>query len=59
MTRLVDVNVFIDVLTKRMNWEGSLRVLHMVRQSPEIEGGSSALTLPLRYFFRLRVAAEG
>jgi hypothetical protein len=55
---LVDVNAFIDVLTKQMNWEGSLRVLHRVRQSPEIEGGISALTIPLLYFFRLRVAAE-
>lgn len=56
---LVDVNVFIDVITKRMNWEGSLRVVNLVRQSPEIEGWISALTIPLLYFFRLRVVEEG
>lgn len=56
---LVDVNVFIDVITKRMNWEGSLRVLNLVRQSPKIEGWISALTIPLLYFFRLRVVEEG
>jgi predicted nucleic acid-binding protein len=55
---LVDVNVFIDVLTKRMHWEGSLRVLNLVRQSPEVEGWISALTIPLLYFFRLRVVEE-
>jgi len=55
---LVDVNVFIDVLTKRAGWEGSLRVLNLVRQSHEVEGWASALTVPLLYFFRLRVAGE-
>jgi predicted nucleic acid-binding protein len=55
---LVDVNVFIDVLTKRMNWEGSLRILNMVRKSLEVEGWTSALTVPLLYFFRLRVVEE-
>jgi predicted nucleic acid-binding protein len=55
---LVDVNVFIDVITKRANWEGSLRILNLVRRSPEIEGWTSALTVPLLYFFRLRVADE-
>jgi predicted nucleic acid-binding protein len=55
---LVDVNIFIDVMTKRSNWEGSLRVLNLVRRSPEIEGWISALTVPLLYFFRLRVANE-
>jgi hypothetical protein len=55
---LVDVNVFIDVLTKRANWEGSLRVLNLVRTSPEVEGWVAALTVPLLYFFRLRVVEE-
>ena len=58
MRLLVDVNIFIDVLTKRMNWEGSLGVLHVVRQSSDVEGWISALTIPLLYFFRLRVAEE-
>ena len=58
MKILVDVNVFIDVLTKRAGWEGSLRVLNLVRQSHEVEGWASALTVPLLYFFRLRVVGE-
>jgi predicted nucleic acid-binding protein len=55
---LVDVNVYIDVLTKREGWEESLRVLNLVRKSPEVEGWASALTVPLLYFFRLRSANE-
>jgi len=31
MTVLVDVNVFIDVLTRRRNWAGSLQVLRPPR----------------------------
>ncbi len=58
MKILVDVNVFIDVVTKRANWQGSLRALNLARTSPEIEGCTSALTVPLLYFFRLRVAEE-
>jgi hypothetical protein len=54
----VDVNVFIDVLTRRMNWAGSLQVLHLVRYIPQLEGWTSALTVPLLYFFRLRVFPE-
>jgi predicted nucleic acid-binding protein len=55
---LVDVNVFIDVITKRANWQGSLRVLSLARRSSEVEGWTSALTVPLLYFFRLRVTTE-
>lgn len=58
MKILVDVNVFIDVLTKRANWQESLRVLNLVRNTPAIEGWVSALTIPLFYFFRLRVVDE-
>ena len=58
MKILVDVNVFIDVMTKRANWEGSLRILNLVRKSPAVEGWTSALTIPLLYFFRLQVADE-
>lgn len=54
----LDANVFIDVLTKRANWEGSLRVVNLVRRAPQIEGFASTLTVPLLYFFRLRVASE-
>jgi hypothetical protein len=54
----IDVNVFIDVMTKRSGWTESLRVLNLARRSQEIESWTSALTLPLLYFFRRRVADE-
>jgi predicted nucleic acid-binding protein len=54
----IDVNVFIDVMTKRSGWTDSLRVLNLARRSQEVESWTSALTLPLLYFFRRRVAAE-
>ena len=58
MKIFIDVNVFIDVMTKRRGWTGSLRVLNLARQSQEIESWTSALTLPLIYFFRRRIADE-
>jgi predicted nucleic acid-binding protein len=54
----IDVNVFIDVMTKRSGWTESLRVLNLARKSQEIESYTSALTLPLLYFFRRRVVEE-
>jgi predicted nucleic acid-binding protein len=54
----IDVNVFIDVMTKRRGWSESLRVLNLARRSQEIESWTSALTLPLLYFFRRRVVEE-
>jgi predicted nucleic acid-binding protein len=54
----IDVNVFIDVMTKRSGWADSLRVLNLARRSQVIESWTSALTLPLLYFFRRRVADE-
>jgi PIN domain-containing protein len=45
-------------MTKRANWQTSLRVLSLVRRSPEVEGWIAALTIPLLYFFRLRVTDE-
>jgi predicted nucleic acid-binding protein len=54
----IDVNVFIDVMTKRSGWTESLRVLNLARKSQEIESSTSALTFPLVYFFRRRVADE-
>jgi predicted nucleic acid-binding protein len=54
----IDVNVFIDVMTKRSGWTESLRVLNLARKSQEIESWTSALTLPLLYFFRRRVVDE-
>ena len=58
MKILVDVNLFIDVITKRANWDRSLQVLNLARKADEIEGWISALTFPLIYFFRLRVVDE-
>jgi len=54
----IDVNIFIDVMTKRSGWSESLRVLNLARKSQELESWTSALTLPLLYFFRRRVADE-
>lgn len=58
MKIFIDVNIFIDVMTKRRGWTESLRVLNLARRSQEIESWTSALTLPLIYFFRRRVADE-
>jgi predicted nucleic acid-binding protein len=54
----IDVNVFIDVMTKRSGWSESLRVLNLARRSPEIDSSTSALTFPLIYYFRRRVVDE-
>ena len=45
-------------MTKRSGWTESLRVLNLARRSQDIESWTSALTLPLLYFFRRRVADE-
>ena len=45
-------------MTKRSGWIESLRVLNLARRSQEIESWTSALTLPLLYFFRRRVVDE-
>ena len=58
MNIFIDVNVFVDVMTKRRGWTESLRVLNLARRSQEIESWTSALTLPLIYFFRRRVVDE-
>ena len=58
MKIFIDVNVFIDVMTKRSVWTESLRVPNLARRSQELESWTSALTLPLLYFFRRRVVDE-
>jgi len=45
-------------MTKRRGWAESLRVLNLARACEEIDGSTSALTLPLLYFFRRRVVDE-
>jgi predicted nucleic acid-binding protein len=54
----IDVNIFIDVMTKRRGWTESLRVLNLARRFQEIGSWTSAQTLPLIYFFRRRVVDE-
>ena len=58
MKIFIDVNVFIDVMTKRSGWSESLRVFNLARRSQEIESWTSALNLPLIYFFRRQVVDE-
>ena len=58
MKIFINVNVFIDVMTKRSGWAESLRVLNLARKSQEVESYASALTFPLLYFFRRRVVEE-
>ncbi len=58
MKIFIDVNGFIDVMTKRSSWSESLRVLNLARRSPEIDSSTSALTFPLIYYFRRRVVNE-
>lgn len=58
MKIFIDVNVFIDVMTKRSGWTESLRVLNLARRSEDLDSWTSALTLPLLYFFRRRVVDE-
>lgn len=45
-------------MTKRSGWTESLRVLNLARRSEDLESWTSALTLPLLYFFRQRVVDE-
>lgn len=49
----VDVNVFLDVLQIRKNWEYSLKVISFVRQK-KVTGYVSALTVAILYFLRRR-----
>ena len=58
MKIFIDVNIFIDVMTKRSGWTESIRVLNLARRSPDVESWISALTLPLVYFFRRRIVNE-
>jgi predicted nucleic acid-binding protein len=46
---LVDVNVFVDVLSGRKGFEDSIRVIDYVRKG-KIDGYISALTVPLLWF---------
>lgn len=54
---LVDVNIFMDVFQRRKDWEGSLALLHLVRQG-KVKGCISALTVPILYFLRARILGD-
>jgi predicted nucleic acid-binding protein len=57
MNILVDVNVFEDVFRQRQGWEASVTVLNCVRNG-QATGYVSALTPPIRYFFRRRTRSD-
>lgn len=50
MKVFIDVNVFIDILRKRKDWEGSLETLSVVENNKNLEGYISALTPSIIYF---------
>ena len=47
----IDVNIFIDVLEKRSNWQSSFALLNAVRDH-KISGCVSSLTVAIIYFLR-------
>jgi len=52
-----DINVFMDALERRRGWVHSLEVISRVRRQ-EIKSCTSALTIPIIYFLRLRYTSE-
>jgi predicted nucleic acid-binding protein len=52
-TIFVDVNIFIDVMSKRAGWQDSLTLLNSVREGT-ISGHISTLTSAIIYFVRSR-----
>ncbi len=57
MKLFADVNLFIDILEKRENWENSFAVVRSVVQG-ENEGYVSALTAALIYFLRRKILPD-
>ncbi|MCP8308975.1 MAG: PIN domain-containing protein [archaeon] len=57
MRLFLDVNVFIDVLTKRADWEKSFDIIRNIIEGKN-EGYISALTPAIIYFFRKRILPE-
>ncbi len=53
----VDVNIFMDILQTRSNWQSSLRVVNAVR-TKKIAGYVSALTAAILYFLRRQELSE-
>lgn len=46
---LVDVNIFVDVLSGRENFENSIKIIDLVKKE-KIQGSISALTVPILFF---------
>ena len=53
----LDINIFMDALERRQEWVHSLEIINRVRRQ-EIKGCTSALTIPIIYFLRLRYTSE-
>ena len=54
---LVDVNIFMDVLTKREGWKASIVILECVRKE-KIKGIISAITPPILWFLLSKEFSE-
>jgi len=57
MKILIDINVFMDVLTRRKGWLESLATIKILKPY-QISGYISALTTAVIYFLRLRSVGE-
>lgn len=57
MKIFLDVNIFIDVLTKRADWKKSFDIIRNILECKN-EGYISALTPAIIYFFRKRIMHE-
>jgi hypothetical protein len=53
----VDINVFMDILTKRSGWTESLATIKILKTN-RIQGYISALTIAVLYFLRVRAVGE-
>lgn len=54
---LVDINIFIDIMERRMNWQNSLAVVSAV-DNDVFEGYVSAATKLILYFRRARIKGD-
>jgi len=55
--KLVDINIFMDVLEQRTGWEASLMVLSHIRQKKE-KGCISVLSIPILHYLRSKYFSE-
>jgi hypothetical protein len=45
---LVDINIYIDVLTKRAGWEENVHILHLMRKAHEVPKTGRAVSIVAR-----------